>query len=385
VGLFTAEIGNINMKFSREEYLELMTFGRVERQMFVELFGPLIGLDKEWKAQGATDDEINMIAFDWDYVPIIGCGGNTGAIGGQKTVTIEENNEYIIQRDYLGRTVKLIKSVATIALPLDFPVKNMDDWLKLKPMFEFTESRINWDAVENAKKAQGQGILVVSGMPGGFDVPRELMGESVACTAYYEQPELMHDILNTIGDTALKVLERISDKLLIDQISVHEDMAGKSGALVGPKQILEFIKPYYRKVWDMLSSRGTKIFQQDSDGNMNSVTDAFLECGLTVMYPMEPAAEMDIVKIRQKYGKRLAMLGGIDKHVLRSSKEAILKELEYKMQPLMREGGMVFSVDHRIPNGTPIENYRYYVDKGREILGLPPRNADEKGWRRMAF
>ena len=135
----------------------------------------------------------------------------------------------------------------------------------------------------------------------------------------------------------------------------------------------------------MLSSKGTKIFQQDSDGNMNSVIDAFLECGLTVMFPMEPSAGMDIVKIRQKYGKRLAMLGGIDKHVLRSSKEAILKELEYKMQPLMQQGGMVFGLDHRIPNGTPIENYRYYVNKGREILGLPPISSNKKGWQRMAF
>ena len=32
------------MKFSKEQYIELMTFGHVERQMFVELFGPLIGL-----------------------------------------------------------------------------------------------------------------------------------------------------------------------------------------------------------------------------------------------------------------------------------------------------------------------------------------------------
>lgn len=373
------------MKFSREEYIELMTFGRIERQMFVELFGPLIGLDKEWKAQGATDDEISMIAFDWDYVSVTGCGGNTGAIGGQKTITLEENDEYLIQRDYLGRTVKLIKSVATIALPLDFPVKNMDDWRKLKPMFEYHESRINWDAVENARKAQANGVLVVGNTPGGFDIPRELMGEAIACTAYYEQPELMHDIMQTLGDTSFKVLERISDQLVIDQLSVHEDMAGKSGALIGPKQILEFIKPYYRKIWDMLNSRGTKIFQQDSDGNMNSVIDAFLECGLTVIFPMEPAAGMDIVKLRKKYGERLAMLGGIDKHVLRSTKEVILKELEYKMQPSMQKGGIVFGLDHRIPNGTPIENYRYYVDKGREILGLPPRLPNKKGWQRMAF
>jgi uroporphyrinogen-III decarboxylase len=373
------------MKFTREEYIDLLTFGHIERQMFVELFGPLIGLAEEWKSQGATDDEINMIAFDWDYVSIIGCGGNTGAIGGQKTITLEDNDEYIIQRDYLGRTVKLIKSVATIALPLDFPIKNMDDWQKLKPMFEYNESRINWSAVENAKKSQTNGMLVVANIPGGFDTPRELMGEDVTCRAYYEQPELMYDILNTISETSFKVLERISDHLIIDQLSVHEDMAGKSGSLIGPKQILEFIKPYYRKIWDMLSSKGTKIFQQDSDGNMNSVIDAFLECGLTVMFPMEPSAGMDIVKIRQKYGKRLAMLGGIDKHVLRSSKEAILKELEYKMQPLMQQGGMVFGLDHRIPNGTPIENYRYYVNKGREILGLPPISSNKKGWQRMAF
>ena len=70
--------------------------------------------------------------------------------------------------------------------------------------------------------------------------------------------------------------------------------------------------------------------------------------------------------------KLLAFMGGIDKHILRCSKEEIRKELEYKMQPLMQEGGMIFGLDHRITNGTPIESYRYYVNTGREILGLPP-------------
>jgi len=373
------------MKFSREEYIELMTFGNIERQMFVELFGPLIGLAEEWCAQGAAQEEIEMVAFDWDFVPIIGCGGHTGARGGFKTEVIEENAEYLIQRDYLGRTIKLCKGVATIPLPLDFPVKNMDDWLKLKPIFEFNDERINWDAVEAANKAQAEGTLVVGSIPGGFNIARELMGEEIACLCYYEQPELMFDILQTLSDTAFAVLERISDKLIIDQLSVHEDMAGKSGPLIGPNQIEKFIKPYYRKIWDLLSSRGTKIFCQDSDGNLNSVIDVFLDCGLTVMYPMEPAAEMDIVEVRKKYGKRLAMKGGIDKHVLRDTKEAIRQELEYKMQPLMQEGGMVFGLDHRIPNGTPLENYRYYVDTGREILGLPPRDPNKRGWRRMAF
>jgi uroporphyrinogen-III decarboxylase len=94
---------------------------------------------------------------------------------------------------------------------------------------------------------------------------------------------------------------------------------------------------------------------------------------------------MDIVEVRKKYGRRLAVRGGIDKHVLRKDTAAIRMELEYKLQPLMRQGGTVFGLDHRIPNGTPLENYRYYVDLGREILGLPPRDGKSKGWQRMAF
>ena len=123
------------------------------------------------------------------------------------------------------------------------------------------------------------------------------MGEEGLCIALYEQPELVHDILNTIGETALKVLERVSSRVQVDQLDVHEDMAGKSGPLVGPKQISEFIKPYYRRIWDMLQSRGARIFSQDSDGNMEPVIDAFLDAGFNCMYPMEPAAGMDIVKL----------------------------------------------------------------------------------------
>jgi uroporphyrinogen-III decarboxylase len=206
------------------------------------------------------------------------------------------------------------------------------------------------------------------------------MGEAGACMAYYDHPEMMHDILSTIGETAERVLDRVSREVQIDQLSIHEDLAGKSGALVGPRQIGAFLQPYYRRIWDMLSSRGTRIFQQDSDGNVNAVIPAFLDCGLTCIYPMEPAAGMDTVALRKQYGQRLAMLGGIDKHVLRKDKAAIRKELEYKLQPLMRQGGMVFGLDHRIPNGTPLAHYRYYVRTARQILGLDP--DPEPGWAR---
>ena len=57
-------------------------------------------------------------------------------------------------------------------------------------------------------------------------------------------------------------------------------------------------------------------------------------------------------------------------------KEAIRAELEYKLSPEMQGGGIVFALDHLIPNGVPIENYRYYVQLGRELLGLPAAKED---------
>ncbi len=371
------------MRFHREQFLELLLFGSCERQMFCELFGPLVGLDKEWREQGATPEELDMTGFDWDYVPYVECGGQTGLLGAP--VTIYEDAETLVQRDALGRTLELCKATATVPLPLDFPVKTADDWLRFKPLFEFSEERIDWRAVETARERQREGVLVVGRIPGGWDIARELMGEEVAATAYYEQPELMHDILNTIGSTAVRVFERVTETLTIDQLFVHEDLAGKSGPLVGPKQVREFIKPYYRRVWNLLSNRGTRLFNLDSDGNLTAVIEPFLECGVNAMHPMEPAAGMDIVAVRKQYGSRLALLGGIDKHVLRRSKEEIRRELEYKMQPLMQQGGTVFGLDHRIPNGTPLENYRYYVTLGRELLGLPPLDGRGKGWGRMGF
>ena len=72
--------------------------------MFTELFGLLVGLDKEWIAQGATEAELSLDAFDWDYVDKVPCGGVTGFLGGVEEVVLEETDSYLIKRDRLGPT-----------------------------------------------------------------------------------------------------------------------------------------------------------------------------------------------------------------------------------------------------------------------------------------
>jgi len=64
----------------------------------------------------------------------------------------------------------------------------------------------------------------------------------------------------------------------------------------------------------------------------------------------------------------IAMAYRIDKHVLRQSKEKIAAELEYKIPPMIRTGGCVLGLDHRVPNGTPLSHYRFCIQKAWEIM-----------------
>lgn len=371
------------MIWKRDRYIAHMNNEYTGSEMFCELFGPLYQLEAEWRKQGASEDEIKMIAFDWDYVLKAGLAINTGAVTGINPFIIEDNDEYNLSIDGYGRKTKLFKKSATIALPLTHPVRNMDDWQKIRHWYEFNDKRIDIGAVKNTAALREKGYLIFANIPGGFDEPRQLMGEEELCRAYYDAPEMIHDILSTISDTCIKIFERAFEYCGIDCLCIHEDLAGKSGSLIGPNIISGFLYPYYKKMRDCVSASGCKMFSQDSDGNINSVIDSFIDCGVTTFYPFEPMAGMDMVKTKRKYGRSFSVKGGIDKLALLKGKEEIRRELEYKICNETLKGGTVFGLDHRIPNGVSIENYRYYVNLGREMLGKP--SVTEKGWERMAF
>ena len=352
----------------RDEYLDHMTFQANRRPLFTEIFGPLIGLKEEWLAQGATESELDFSAFSYRCPAFGGVPVNLGWIGGPEPRVIEDNDHVQIYIDRMGRRMRRVKRAATLALPETYPVTCMADWLRVKPHYEFSESRFANDWQQTAQAHLDADRVLSVGMPGGYDQPRQLMGEENLALACYEEPELIDDILQTIGDTAVQVLERVGARVPIDQLKVHEDMAGRGGPMFGPNQVQRFIAPYYRRVWEAARRCGARVFDQDSDGDLRPIIPAFLDAGVNVMHPMEPAAGMDIVELRQTYGQRLAFYGGLDKHVLRRTQAEIEAELEYKLPPLIRTGGCMFGLDHRVPNGTPLANYHFYVDKVWQIM-----------------
>ena len=371
------------MIWTRDEYLSHMTFESSNREMFTELFGPLSMLSSEWRGQGATEDEISLRAFGWDSVKRAYVPFSFNARTGIEPRVISDSDRETVSIDAMGRKMRLSKKCATIALPFSYPVETPNDWDRVKSWYAYDDARLDMETLKTLKKQRDEGALIILAMPGGFDEPRGLMGEENLCYAYYDEPEMIHDMTDTFGNLMKQGLERILNEVGVDLLTVHEDMAGISGSMIGPKLIEEFIAPYYKSVWSLAKQGGARVFSQDSDGNMTGVIDAFLDAGINCMYPAEPKAGMDIQKLRRKYGKRLAFKGGIDKFALRGTKEDIDRELEYKMSGDLLGGGTIFGLDHRIPNGVPIENYRYYVKRGRELLGLPP--AEPADHVRMAF
>jgi hypothetical protein len=364
----------------RDVFLDAMTFARPAPPMFTEIFGPLPGVKDAWRAQGATADDVDLAAFPFRFPEYEGIAVSTGFLGGGEPQFIEETANHLMYRDGLGRTMKLSKSAATLALPMDWPVASMGDWDRIREHYAYDASRFASGWLARARQAVAEGRVLTLHLPGGFDTPRQLMGDEAVCYACYEQPELLRAIVKTITETALRVIDEITAQIPIDMLDIHEDMAGRAGPMWGPQQVREFMCPYYRAVWDRAAARGTRLFRQDSDGDMTTILPDLIDAGLNFIYPVEPTGRMDPVALRRQY-PRLAMMGGIDKYTLLKGPQAIDAELEGKLPALIAAGGYVIALDHRIPNGVTLESYRHYYAKVWEIIDreAPPSLRRQAG------
>jgi hypothetical protein len=353
-----------------------MTFQGPPRVYFREIFGPIVGLKDEWRAQGARDEELDLSAFRYRQALTAGCGINTGYAGPDLSRMIEETDEHFIFYDARGVKSRLVKGAATLALPMEYPVRRADDWLRIKPHYRYGPGRVPEDVRERIAQLKADGYVVTAGIPGAYDEVRVLMGDEEAAIGGYTQPDLVDDILGTIAETAERVLDEAMRDEAVDMLTVHEDMAGKSGPLWGPAQTDRFLVPYYRRLWEVAAGHGARLFLIDTDGNCNAILPSLIAGGINFFHPCEAAAGMDIVAMRERFGRSLALEGGLDKFALRADKAAIEADLERKVPPMVRTGGCVLALDHRIPNGVPIANYRFYIEKTWEILereesGLP--------------
>jgi hypothetical protein len=295
------------------------------------------------------------------------------------TEVVQEDGEYCLVRDGLGVLSKQRKDGASKPYYVDWPVKDRETWERLKAERLQPDVRLrlpaNWPELVEDYKHRDYPLAIGSGYCGFFGSLRALMGEERLFYAYYDQPDLVHDILDYLCDFWIAIYDAVLSDLppasRPDSAEFWEDMAYRNGPLISPSLFREFMLPRYQRLIGFLRENGVRNFCVDTDGNCWQLIPLFLEAGMTAMLPFEVQAGMDIVEVRRAY-PRLQVYGGLDKRALAQSlaaaKPAIEAELA-KAEVLLRQGGYIPMADHLIPPDVPWETFVYYRRRLEEMSG----------------
>ncbi len=254
---------------------------------------------------------------------------------------------------------------------LEFPVKDRESFKKIKDRYRPSISERyphKWGEVANElnKRDYPAGVHI----RGPFWWTRDMMGLENMLVAMYKDPELICEIMDFCAEFHIAVLEKSLSEVEVDYALLSEDMAYKKGPMIGPHAVRKFMLKPYRAICSFFKQHGITVIEVDSDGNCEPLIPIWLEVGINSISPCEIAADMDPVKLRDKY-PRLILRGGIDKRELAKDKQAIEKEVLSKVPYLIEKGGYFPGVDHGVPPDVSLENFKHFLNFTRRICGWP--------------
>lgn len=256
---------------------------------------------------------------------------------------------------------------------LRFPVEEPKDFKALKKrLIASTPSRYPafWKEMRVPGWMSRQHPLVVSencGTLGFYWRAREWMGTEGVSYAWYDEPEMMHEMMEFIADFTIEAAKPLLEEVTPDYIFLNEDMSMKNGPLLSPETYRTFIYPHMKRLVAFFKDAGVPWFAVDTDGNPDLLLPMLLECGVDAIWPMERASDCDPVAIRAKYGRDLRLWGGVDKRVLATTPAAIDVHLN-ELRPLVEEGGFIPTVDHLVPPDVSLVNFEHYMERKRQLL-----------------
>jgi uroporphyrinogen decarboxylase len=194
------------------------------------------------------------------------------------------------------------------------------------------------------------------------------MGTENVSLAWYDQPALMHEMMEYIADFTIEVSRPILERTDVDYMFINEDMAMKSGPLLSPDTYRRFIFPLMKRLVSFLKGHGARYVVVDSDGNPEPLIPLLMDAGVDGLWPLERASQdTDPMMLRAKYGRSLRLWGAVDKRELAKSPGAIEEHLR-SLAPLVESGGFIPTIDHLVPPDISLESFRYYMRRKKDLL-----------------
>ena len=120
--------------------------------------------------------------------------------------------------------------------------------------------------IEMAEKVDRNEQFVTSFYaPGIFEQCHYLMEISNCLMNFYEEPECMHEIIDTIADYEIAYAEQMCKYIKPDALFHHDDWGSQISTFISPAMFEEFFLPAYKKVYGYYKAHGVEIIMHHSD------------------------------------------------------------------------------------------------------------------------
>jgi uroporphyrinogen decarboxylase len=153
----------------------------------------------------------------------------------------------------------------------------------------------------------------------------------------------------------------------VGTVWLPDDLAYNSGPVVAPRVYRRYVYPWYVQIVERCHQAGLPVGLH-SDGDLTRLLPDLVDCGFDAIHPFEPPMN-DIVAVKQQWGGRIAVAGGIDlKAILCNGAPADVEaEVQRMAAALAPGGGWLLGSSNSIPDFVPVENYRALLAAGTRI------------------
>jgi len=274
-----------------------------------------------------------------------------------------------IVRDSAGLIVLEKPGVVSIPSEIGTSLTDREAWEELYlPKLQWDEKRVNTEFFKSLSSVENREIPIGFHCGSLIGEMRNLLGVEQLSYLYVDDEDLYAEIIDTICGLAYKCAETaLKTGAKFDYAHFWEDICFKTGPLVSPSVFEEYIGPHYKKITTLLNQYGIDIISVDCDGMIDHLVPIWLKNGVNTMFPIEVGTwNASIAPWREKYGKELRGVGGMNKTVFARDYKAVDEEIE-RLKPLIELGGYIPCPDHRIAPDAIFENVQYYCDKMQNL------------------
>jgi uroporphyrinogen decarboxylase len=199
---------------------------------------------------------------------------------------------------------------------------------------------------------------------------RDYLGIENLCYLLTDDEVLVDEMVAVNAELCYRCTEAaLASGVAFDLGHFWEDIAFKNGPLVNPAVLAAKAGPHYRRIVDLLHRHGIRHVSLDCDGLIDALVPVWLDRGVDVMFPIEVGTwRADLRPWRERYGRQLLGVGGMDKRVFARDRAAVDAEVE-RLRRLVDLGGYLPCPDHRIAGDAEWENVQYYCERMHRVFG----------------